>query len=80
MTNKITQKDRVLQYIKEVGYITRNDAATELGCHELASRIGELKDMGYQFNVETKHGRNRYGDLTHFAVYTRIREPKEVAE
>lgn len=69
----MTQRDRVLQYINEFGSITRNDAAIQLGCHELSSRIGELESMGYQFTKTLEKGKNRYGDHTHWTRY-RLKE------
>lgn len=67
---KVTQRDRVLQYIKNFGSITRLQAANDLGCFELASRIGELEDMGYKFERTTMKSKNRYGDKVHFTKYT----------
>lgn len=65
-----TQRDRVLQYIREKGSITRIDAAVEIGCHELASRIGELEKIGYSFDRKMENGKNRYGDATHWMRYS----------
>lgn len=66
---KVTQRDRVLQYIRETGSITRNDAAVQLGCHELSSRIGELEARGFRFTKTKEKGKNRYGDPTHWTRY-----------
>ena len=71
----MTQRDRVLQYMKEFGSITRNDAAVQIGCHELASRIGELEARGYRFHRQMEKGKNRYGDPTHWTRYTIAKEP-----
>lgn len=68
--SKVTQKDRVLQYIKENGSITRLGAAEFLGCFELSSRIGELEAQGYKFNRETVRSVNRYGAKVRFTKYT----------
>ena len=65
--NKPTQRDRVLQYIRENNYITSYQAYTEL-----ATRISELKDRGYLFKKERIKTRNRYGDATHFDKYMLI--------
>lgn len=70
--NKPTQRDRVLQYIRENNYITSYQAYTELGCTQLATRISELKDRGYLFKKERIKTRNRYGDATHFDKYMLI--------
>lgn len=66
---KITQRDRVLQRIHELGYITSYDAYTSIGCTQLATRISELKDRGYMFKKERIKTRNKYGDETHYDKY-----------
>ena len=67
---KITQRERVLNYITAYGSITRLDAANAIGCFELASRIGELESEGHRFNRQTECSRNRYGDKVHYTRYT----------
>ena len=73
---KITQRERVLQYMEQYGSITRLQAAMDLGCFELASRIGELEDMSYRFNKETVTSKNRYGDTVHYKKYSIFSRPK----
>ena len=67
---KPTQKDRVLQYIKDYGSITRFEAFTELGITELPKRICELQDLGFKFNKEWLTRKNRYGDPVSFIQYS----------
>ena len=43
---KLTQSDRVLDYIKEFGSITQLDAIRDLGIMRLASRVSDLKKSG----------------------------------
>lgn len=66
---KTTQRDRVLQYIREVGHITSYEAYRDLGCTQLATRISELKDRGYCFTKERIQTKNKYGDNTHYDKY-----------
>lgn len=66
---RITQRDRVLQYIKEFGSITSMQAYTDLGCTQLATRISELKDSGYLFRKKRIETTNKYGDKTHYDEY-----------
>lgn len=73
---KITQRDRVLQYIKEFGSITSLQAYADLGCTQLATRISELKERGYEFTKNRINTRNRYGDKTHYDEYILIGETK----
>jgi len=69
MAQKVTQRDRVLQYIKDFGSITSWEAYSELGITQLGARIFELKDRGYNFEKERVNTKNRYGDQTHFDRY-----------
>lgn len=66
---QITQRDRVLQFIKEFGSITTMQAYSELGCTQLATRISELKERGIAFEKTRIKTTNRYGDKTHYDVY-----------
>ena len=45
--NKLTQKEKVLRHLKEVGPITPLDALNDYAIMRLTSRICELKDEGY---------------------------------
>lgn len=67
---RVTQKDRVLQYIKENKSITRLKAANDIGCFELASRIGELEADGFKFVRTRRKGKNRFGDPVHWTEYS----------
>ena len=67
---RMTQRDRVIQYIKDFGSSTRAEAFNELGIVELAARICELERMGYKFEKKTVYRENRYGEMIHFTKYT----------
>lgn len=45
--HKPTQNDRILDYIHEFGSITQMEALRDLGIMRLASRISDLKRLGY---------------------------------
>lgn len=66
---KLTQRDRVLQFIRENGYITAYDAFVSIGCTQVATRIKELKGRGYKFRKERVNTENQYGDKTHYDKY-----------
>lgn len=66
---KITQNDRILRHLKDYGSISSLEAITEYGILRLASRISDLKGQGINIVSETKTGKNRYGETTHFKVY-----------
>ena len=66
----MTQRERVIQYLKDFGSITRAEGFTQLGIVELPARICELERMGYKFNKETVFSKNRYGDKVYFTKYS----------
>ncbi len=66
---RLTQKDRILLWIADNGSITSWDAYKELGITQLATRIFELKDLGYKFSKERIISKNRYGYPTHYDIY-----------
>lgn len=66
---RVTQRDRVLQYIREFGSISSFQAYVDLGITQLGTRIFELKDMGYKFRKERVKTTNRFGKPTHFDKY-----------
>lgn len=66
---KITQEDRVVQYISDFGSITSLEAFKDLGITRLSAKIFNLKAEGYIFEDETKICVNRYGDKVHYKKY-----------
>ena len=69
---RTTQRDRILQYIKDFGSITSYEAYTELGITQLGARIFELKRMNYQFADEYVSRKNRYGEDVKFKKYSLV--------
>lgn len=67
---KVTQCDRILQYIEENGSITQLDALREFGCMRLASRMCDIKKMGYPVKKEMETAKNRYGEPISYARYS----------
>lgn len=76
--HKSTQRDRVLQYIRDFGCITSWDAYKELGVTQLGARIFELKERGYQFSKTRIATKNRYGETTHYDEYRLIKDSEVV--
>lgn len=66
----MTQRERVIQYIKDFGSITAWEAMKELGVMQLAARLCELKEEGYVFDKKTEKGKNRYGDPCWWTRYS----------
>lgn len=65
----MTQKQRVLAYLKRHGNLTQMQAFTELGVMRLSQRVAELEADG----VKIKHIRakvwNRFGDPCYVTRY-----------
>ena len=66
---KMTQKERIINYIKQFGSITSLDAYKDLGITQLGARIDQLKKEGYKFKAEWESGKNRFGDKTDYKRY-----------
>ena len=64
-----TQCKRVIEYIKENGSITQDQADKAFGCKRLPSRINELRKQGIEIVTITKKGKNRFGEPCHWAEY-----------
>ena len=60
--HKPTQNQRILDYINEFGSITQIQALTDLGVMRLASRISDLKRLGYPVESEMVTVKNRSGE------------------
>lgn len=67
---RTTQCQRILDYIEQFGSISTLEAFNDLGVARLASRIHDLKKMGFNIVSETKAGVNRFGEKTSFKVYS----------
>lgn len=70
----MTQKQAILQYIKDFGGITSMEAYMDLGITQLGARIFELKEDGYDFDKTTIKALNRYGKKIFFSKYTLRKE------
>lgn len=66
---KITQKDRVLQYLKDYGSITSWEAIQQFGATRISAIIFNLKKDGYEFDEEWEHTTNRYADPVSYKRY-----------
>ena len=67
--HKPTQNERIIAYINQFGSITQLEALRDLGVMRLASRISDLKRLGYPIDSRMETGKNRYQEPCHFKVY-----------
>ena len=77
---KITQRDRVLQYMRENNGITAYEAVVHVGCTQLSARICELQKEGHMFSTEVIKNINRYGDHCHYLRYRYVGNINEVTK
>lgn len=66
----MNQRKRVLEYIQRFGSISPLEALRDLGIMRLASRIFELRELGYQIIGKVEIGKNRYGESIHYMRYS----------
>lgn len=65
-----TQQERVLQYIRDFGSITRAEAMSELGIANLPAVILDIRKKGVQVLTNKIESKNRYGQKITYAKYT----------
>lgn len=68
--HKPTQNERILDYIDRFGSITQYDALRDLGVMRLASRISDLKRLGYPIVSTIEPVKNRFGETCHIKRYS----------
>lgn len=68
--SKVTQAQRVLEYIDEFGSITQLEAIRDLGVMRLASRVSDLKRSGIPIQSEWEPVKNRYGEISNIKRYS----------
>jgi len=65
-----TQNEMILDYMDEFGGITPLDAMRDLGVMRLASRISDLRKMGFPIESSTVKVKNRWGKQTNVSRYS----------
>lgn len=67
---KVTQKDRIMDYLSKFGSITSWQAYEDLGITQLSTRLKELHDQrGINFKKERIYKTNRFGQKCHYDKY-----------
>lgn len=64
-----TQREKILEYLKEYSSITPLDALREFNCMRLATRVFELKQQGYNIKTVIERAENKSGEPVHYARY-----------
>lgn len=63
------QTEKILRHLREIGVITPMEAMAQYGIMRLGARIWDLKHQGYDIRTTYVTGKNRYGEVTHWASY-----------
>ena len=64
-----TQCKRLLDYMRGGGKVTSLDALSEFGIARLASRVSDLRKLGYPVMSEWVEVENRYGEKVRVKRY-----------
>lgn len=67
---KLSQCDRIVEYMKKYGSITQLEAYVDIGCIRLPSRIHDLKKRGYAIRTKTERVKKRDGGYAPIARYS----------
>ena len=65
----MTQCEKILRHLQDVGSISPLDAIEQYGIMRLAARISNLRDMGYPIKSEMVTGVNRYKEKVRYKIY-----------
>ena len=65
----MTQEQKVLRHLQEIGSITSWEAIMEYGITRLSAIILNLKKQGYEIESERVTTKNRFGENCTFAKY-----------
>lgn len=68
--SKMTQAQRVLDYMDKFGSITQLEAFLDLGVMRLASRISDLKKQGYPIQSDVVAVKNRFEEDCYIKRYS----------
>lgn len=68
-TVKQKQIKRVLAYMDEKGSITQREASIHISVERLASRVTDIKRMGYPIKSKWEKRPNQFGEPTRYKRY-----------
>jgi hypothetical protein len=70
---KLTQKQKILRHLQEIGAITPVQAFFDYSIMRLATRIFELKEDGYDIETIMLKSENKFGEPVRYAQYKLIK-------
>lgn len=66
----MSQKERLLSYLRENTSITPMEAWGKLGVYRLGARVHDLRNEGYEIKSALTEVKNRFGETCRVAEYT----------
>lgn len=66
----MTQVFKILKYIDRFGSITTMDAFADLGVTRLASRVWDIRQLGFGIKSEVESGVNRFDEAVSYNRYS----------
>jgi hypothetical protein len=69
MTNKLTQRDKILKHLQLYGTITSLEAVYRYGILDGRKRISELRRMGHNITSTTARKRDEFNAIITYNIY-----------
>lgn len=69
VNNNLSQISEIITHLRKYKTITSYEAILNYGATRLSGIIFTLKERGFGIRTEIVQGKNRYGNITHYAVY-----------
>ena len=70
----MSDKNRVLAYLREHGSITPLEALNSFGCYRLGARVWDLRHDGHNITTEMVEDKDQHGEPMRFARYRLVEE------
>lgn len=70
---KLTQKQKILRHLQEIGDITPVQAFFDYSIMRLAAIVFDLKDDGYDIETTILKSENKFGEPVRYAQYKLIK-------
>ena len=67
--HKPSQNERIIDYMNRFGSISQYEALRDLSVMRLASRISDLRSLGYPIVSESEAVKNRFGEKCYVKRY-----------
>ena len=79
-TKSRSQVSEIIKLLRKQKSITSYEAIKKFGATRLSGIIFKLRQMGFEIETEMIQGKNRYGNISNYAVYHLKKDIEEVNE